>query len=164
MYLVPLFLSKDFIGLKIPSLNDLTLNRYEPTTINIMPIKPLVFGNSPIVIGDVINKKRGVKLNIGTTREISPFEIARWYNIAAAVLIIPETNSAIKNSSENFSSIKNSVGVKRRRGIKLLNQEINKGWTFLDAFLLNTFLNESEIGFNIANRIHIIFNRYYRVA
>lgn len=42
---------------------------YDPTTTDRIPIIPKGFGNSPIIIGDVISRKTGVNVVIGRVRE-----------------------------------------------------------------------------------------------
>ena len=74
------------IGSNGPWIFWLRLRMYDPTTVVSIPRSPKSFGNSPNIIGEVINKNTGVKLIMGKVRERGESLIALTNRIEVIVL------------------------------------------------------------------------------
>lgn len=72
---------------------------YAPITVESIPITPKGFGNSPIIKGEVIRRKTGVRLTIGKVNERGEFLIASTNKIDVTVLRAAVANRAIQKVS-----------------------------------------------------------------
>lgn len=117
-----------------------------------MPIIPGKFGNSPNINGDVISKKKGVKLRKGTVSDKGLVLIDLKYSIVAAVLRIIPTNKAIQNTLSIFgSSVKKKVIVIKGKA----NNDVANA-TMYSSTLCNSILLTADLAAN--DKAHIIDN------
>lgn len=82
------------IGSNGPWIFWLRFRMYDPTTVVSIPTNPNGFGNSPSMIGEVINKKTGVKLTIGKVSERGASLTALMNRIVVSVLRTVDTRIA----------------------------------------------------------------------
>ena len=86
-------------------------SRYEPVTIRKIPANPEISGNSPTIMGEVISRKRGVKVSIGTVMDKSDDLMAFMYRTSVKAYRVPPVANASQNRSPRSGiSVKSSVG------------------------------------------------------
>jgi hypothetical protein len=123
-----------------------------------IPKRPVVFGNSPKMMGDVIKRKSGVSACIGTTRERSEYLIAKKYKIEATVNMAVENPRACQNvTSGEGIFVRNSQGTNKSSEKENLAQATIYGSTRTMIFFPMTSCNETERAVNNIRGSHIGF-------
>ena len=120
-------------------------------------MNPKKVGNSPIIRGEVISRKSGVKVDKGITRERSASLIAFKYNIAVATF-----KEALMHMASQKPSFISGISIKNSKGIKIGNPKKFKAHatTYSSMFfrpnLPATSVRERKKAVRNAKRIQVI--------